>query len=258
MRKIVSAVSFMHARGVVHRDIKPEVCCWFLMKQTKNGNWTVLGKISSSFQICIVQQQYFIFIFLRSEFVVCWPYGRCGDQDNWLWFCESESSQPTSSDAVFHVTLRCSRSPGSNYQTKWIRRVLWPLEFRCYIGKVYRWIQVDVLVLIHHTKAVTLNFNSEFPLFAQSWTSASDNKRGCLYCCVSFISSTRCCQVKFHFKEVMVGVTLQQISWIESKRAILNLTDSNGTLCHKMPGILSKVVREGNVWGKLSNSSSKL
>jgi hypothetical protein len=162
MRKIVSAVSFMHARGVVHRDIKPEVCCWFLTKQTKNGNWTVLSKIFSGFQICIVQQQYFSFIFLRSEFVVCWPYGRCGDQDNWLWLCESESSQPTSSDAVFHVTLRCSRSPGSNYQTKWIRRVLWPLEFRCYIGKVYSWIQVDIL--IHHTEAVTLNSNSEFPL----------------------------------------------------------------------------------------------
>jgi ribosomal protein S6 kinase alpha-5 len=25
MRKIVSAVAFMHGRGVVHRDIKPEV-----------------------------------------------------------------------------------------------------------------------------------------------------------------------------------------------------------------------------------------
>ena len=26
MRKIVSAVAFMHSKGVVHRDIKPEVC----------------------------------------------------------------------------------------------------------------------------------------------------------------------------------------------------------------------------------------
>ena len=26
MRKIVSAVAYMHSRGVVHRDIKPEVC----------------------------------------------------------------------------------------------------------------------------------------------------------------------------------------------------------------------------------------
>lgn len=32
LQSLVSAVSYMHEAGVVHRDLKPEVCCRFLLE----------------------------------------------------------------------------------------------------------------------------------------------------------------------------------------------------------------------------------
>lgn len=47
MRKLVSAVSFMHSRGVVHRDLKPEVCTWIYtnfksVNHNVNDNYMIL------------------------------------------------------------------------------------------------------------------------------------------------------------------------------------------------------------------------
>ena len=137
MKKLVSVVHFMHYKGVVHRDLKPEV--W--LYQNSCSFRKLEFRFCRIFNDFNVTKQYFFWQF--SELTFC----------RWVWWSWTENSwfrvrlyppkgwEWSDEDSLFHLAIRRPRSHwpriASNFlQCQWLQRKLWFVESRCYTGMI--------------------------------------------------------------------------------------------------------------------------